>query len=278
MIDKISVLTADIDDTLCPKGGNLMPVTRAAIQRMHREGVLFGPASGRPMDRRILDKADEWELGFPFDFAIGMNGGELYDLADDTIERYYPLQPEQIRTILTFLQPIDTNALVYVNGYDRIAALYMDDFLIDSQKRNHSHVETGGIDLLAEVPTGKIECHMKPDAYKQFLSIIGQYEDESWTWVKTFEGYGHFTVEFLDPRVNKGVALKKYSEKHNIPLSEFIAFGDMENDIGLLREAGWGVALRNGSDATKAVAQDITEFEVTEDGVGKYLEKHWFSR
>ena len=75
-----------------------------------------------------------------------------------------------------------------------------------------------------------------------------------------------------------GVALIKYSERYQIPLDEFICFGDMENDIGLLKEAGWGVCLVNGSDATKAVAQAVTEYPVEEDGVGRYLEDHWFNR
>ena len=57
-----------------------------------------------------------------------------------------------------------------------------------------------------------------------------------------------------------------------------MAFGDMDNDIGLLKEAGWGVCLVNGADATKAVAQAITEYPVDQDGVGRYLEDHWFSR
>ena len=255
-----------------------MPLTRSAIQRMHAQGVLFGPASGRPMDRRILAKAEEWELGFPFDFAIGMNGGELYDLSDGTIEKFYPLQPDQIRTIVEFLEKMDLNPLVYVSGYDHIAALRMDDFLADSQRRNHSHVVTGEARFMYEVPTGKIEVHILPEQMPQLIEEAEKHADPDWTWVKTFEGYGHVTIEFLNPRVNKGVALKRYSEKHNIPLSEFIAFGDMENDIGLLQEAAWGVCLLNGSDAVKAIADDITEYDVANDGVGRYLEKHWFSR
>ena len=37
MIRKISVFAADIDGTLAEKGGDLMPKTRAAIQRLHNE-------------------------------------------------------------------------------------------------------------------------------------------------------------------------------------------------------------------------------------------------
>ena len=278
MINKLSVVAADIDGTLCPKGENLMPKTRAALQRLHQEGVLFGPASGRPFDRRILAKAEEWGLGFEFDFAIGMNGGDLYIREDDEIEKYYLLGKKDIKAILSQICHLDLNAIIYVNGYDEIAALRMDDFLRDSIKRNHSHVEVGDVDFLSRFDTGKIEIHLKPEDQNELIACIDKIKSDHWTWVKTFEGYGHVTIEIQDPHVNKGLALQKLSEKKNIPLSEFMAFGDMDNDIGLVREAGWGVCLLNGCDETKAAANDITEFDVTHDGVGNYLEKHWFNR
>ena len=107
------------------------------------------------------------------------------------------------------------------------------------------------------------------DEYKSYLELNSGKED---------------AVEKLDSLVNAGkFKHQKYDSKlavrtlmQNKKLSEL--FGDMENDIGLLREAGWGVCLINGSDATKAVAQAITEYSVEEDGVGKYLEMHWFNR
>ena len=44
-------------------------------------------------------------------------------------------------------------------------------------------------------------------------------------------------------------------------MEEIIAFGDMDNDLGLLKEAGWGVCLKNGCDACKQIA-DILEKEL----------------
>ncbi len=277
MIRKLSVLAADIDGTLCPKGELLMPKTKAAIQRLHQEGVLFGPASGRPFDKRILQKAEEWDLGFEFDFAIGMNGGDLYDRETDSVDHFYLLKKEDIHEIISRIDHLDLNAIVYVSGYDNIAALRMDDFLRDSIKRNHSHVEIGDVDFLSRYDTGKIELHLKPEDKDELVSLFPDIDEKSYHWVKTFEGFNHVTIEFQDSRVNKGVALEKLSEKKNIPLSQFMAFGDMDNDIGLVRTAGWGVALLNGCDATKAAANDVTEYDVHNDGMGRYIEDRWFS-
>ena len=278
MIEKISVMAADIDGTLCPKGENLMPKTRAAIQRLHREGVKFGTASGRPLDQRTLDKAKQWELGFDFDFAIGMNGGELYDAVSGEYERFYMIQPETIRRILKEICMFDLNAIVYRRGYDEIYALRMDDFLRDSIRRNKSHVEIGDPDFLSRWPTGKIEVHMKPKDRDQVMEKVKTIPGDDFHSVITFENDFHITLEFQDPRVNKGLALRMYSEEHGIPLDEFIAFGDMDNDIALLEAAGWGVCLKNGSPGAMAAADSVTEYGVLEDGIGRWLQKHWFDR
>ena len=84
-------------------------------------------------------------------------------------------------------------------------------------------------------------------------------------------------IEFMDPRVNKGMALQKYSLRNQIPIEEIIAFGDMDNDKEMLKEAGWGVCLCNGSDVSKAMANAITEYPCTQDGMGRYLQKYILS-
>ena len=80
----------------------------------------------------------------------------------------------------------------------------------------------------------------------------------------------------MDPRIGKGLALEMYAKRRGIPLNEVMAFGDLENDVSLLKKAGWGVCLKNGSDETKAAANDVTEYDVSMDGVGRYLDDHWF--
>ena len=272
MIKNIKVFAADIDGTLVNKGKEMHPGTRDALIRLHREGVRIGVASGRPLDHRTIEKNKEWNLPFEFDFAIGMNGGDLYDRETGEYEHFYVLEPETVREILTFIAPLDVNAIVYENGYDLVRALRMDDFMRGSIARNHSIVEIGGIDELSSRPTGKIEVQYKPDIAEQVLSVVDAHPSDKWIAVRTYIG----TVEFLDPHINKGMALEKYAQRYNIPMSETIAFGDMENDIELLQYAGWGVCLKNGSDATKAAADDITEYPVEEDGIGRYLQKHWF--
>ena len=275
MIRKMTAFVADIDGTLVNKGKEMLPRTREALERLHRQGVLIGPASGRPLDRRTLDKNKEWGLSFEFDLAIGMNGGDLWDrFHSDEIRHFYTLKKDTIREILSFMAPLDINAIVYDNGYDHVCALRMDEFMAASRDRNHSIVEIGGIDLLSCRDTGKIEVHYRPEIEDEIMAVVNAHPSDKWISVHTYTG----TVEFMDPRVNKGMGLHMFADSNNIPIEEIIGFGDMENDLELIREAGWGVCMLNGCDACKEIADDITEYEVSDDGIGRYLEDHWFNQ
>ena len=56
------------------------------------------------------------------------------------------------------------------------------------------------------------------------------------------------------------------------------AFGDTTNDNEMLEVSGLGVCMINGSDDTKAVADDITLKSNNEDGVGDYLRTHFLDK
>lgn len=81
-------------------------------------------------------------------------------------------------------------------------------------------------------------------------------------------------MELQNTSVTKGSGITHFCHEHNIPFSSVIAFGDAENDIEMLKCAGWSVCLKNGMDDVKAITDDITEYTSSEDGVGKYLFQH----
>ena len=275
-MSEFKVIAADIDGTLCVKGGDLMPLTRDALKELHAKGIKFGLATGRPVDSRILSFSTKWNLDFEFDFVIGMNGGELFDYSTGKINKYYLLSKENVRKILSFLPLNDerVNAIVYVNGYDEVRCLRMNNSMIHSKKRNHSNIVVGDVEALCEFDTAKIEVQFHGSQRDEMLKIVNENQDPAWTMIQTFWDEDHCTFEFQDPRVNKGVGLEKYCERHDIPLEEVLSFGDQENDIGLIKTAGYGVCLSNGADETKSYAQAITEHDVLDDGVGHWLYDH----
>lgn len=266
MDKKFQAIISDIDGTLVTKGEKLMPKTKQALETLHKQGVKIGLASGRPFDRRLQEFSDFWGLDFDFDVIIGMNGGDLWVKGEEPVH-FYPLKKEHVKEILELLEPIDHNAIVYRNGYDEVESTRMDEFMRWSIERNRSHVTVVDKDEMASKDTGKLEVHYNPDQHEELMELLKNYPETEWKAVITYPG----TIEFQDKRIDKGMALREYEKMTGIPTEEILAFGDMDNDMDLLKQAGWGVCLLNGSEITKEAADEITKSDVKHDGVGEWL-------
>ena len=270
MIDKVSLVVADVDGTINVKGSQPMPRTVAALDALHERGILFGTASGRPLDHRALDKAREWGLGFEFDVAIGMNGGDVWDRWHEGVEHLMLLEREYVAQICEFMWPLDCNVIVYENAYDHVLVKRRDRKLGESMERNHTVVEDATIQMMSAKDTGKIEIQYEEWAEEEVRAAVRAHASEHWATTMTFPG----TVEFMKPGLNKGVGLRRLAERLDIPLAEVVAIGDMDNDVDMISAAGWGVCMANGSELAKAAAKDVTAYPVLEDGFGRYFEEH----
>ncbi len=273
MIDKITAVIADVDGTLSNKGDIPLPRTLAALERIHERGIMFGTASGRPLDHRSTYKAHDWGLSFEFDLAIGMNGGDLWDKNHEGVEHIMLLSKDYIQEICEFMWPLDCNVIVYEDAYDHVLVKRNDEKLEASVGRNHSKVDFATPAEMALKDTGKIEIQYNeniPGLEEEIMGVIAAHPSPYWSSVKTFFG----TVEFMTPGLDKGVGLRRYAERNAIPIDQIMAVGDMNNDVAMIAAAGWGVCMANGCDEAKAVANAITEYPVDADGFGRYMEDH----
>lgn len=80
-------------------------------------------------------------------------------------------------------------------------------------------------------------------------------------------------VDIIPADGGKGKAVEKILEYYHFDRSEAIAFGDGNNDIEMLQSVGTGVAMANGSERLKAVADDVCG-HITEDGIYYYCLEH----
>ena len=83
--------------------------------------------------------------------------------------------------------------------------------------------------------------------------------------VTTVSG-GYNNLEFTRADVNKGVGLQKMAQLLDIPVTQTMAVGDTENDLAIIRAAGFGVAMGNATAAVKSAADYVTTSN-DEDGV-----------
>lgn len=278
---QVSLIIADVDNTLrgireelFVNGENIhtiSPGLKHAFMELHERGVRLAIASGRPLWQELMDHHTEWELPFQFDAIIGLNGGEVYDHSTGETKRYHPLTPQQIQKIVTGMEPFSDSPMIYCQGYE--LTYHPDEVMVARAAKHHTKVvEAKRLEELWKDPTAKV-------LYRQAdPQIIAQMEAYAKAHI-TDEGICCFmttpeNLEFQSPLVNKGTGLKAYCDAHHIPLDQVIAFGDSENDMPMLQEAGWSVAVANAIEAVKEAADDVTEFDVYHNGVGNYLQTH----
>jgi len=263
----VKLVIADIDRTIVNEDKVMMPLTYKAFNELHKQGVLLGIASGRPCGEHLAGRAKGFNFDFQFDVLIGMNGGQMWDTINDKHSEYYPLKKEYIKEIMEFMDPTGINCYVYRG--DSTLCRWDDERMRASEKRNGEPMVIATCDEdMWEKDNNKLlyRCATPEDADRAFECATA-HPSEHYQFFKT----APVMVEFQDPRVNKGVALEAFCKENNISLDQVIAFGDAENDNEMLKVAGLGVCLLNGSDSTKEASDAITDYDFNNDGVGHYL-------
>ena len=99
--------------------------------------------------------------------------------------------------------------------------------------------------------------------------------EQAWQELKRFDslelvGSLKYNIEINAAGVNKGKGLLELGGILGISREEIMAFGDGDNDIAMLREVGFGVAMENADEEVKAVADYVTGSN-DEDGVAKAI-------
>ncbi len=268
--DAIRLVLCDIDGTLYDWDRILSPRTIADINRLHEEGYAFGIASGRPYEE-LIHYAEDWGFSFPFDIIIGLNGAELYIERTRKLYSYYKLSRETLKKTMEVMSRFEANPFMYWHG--KLLAVKMDAMIIKSSKTSQREIVIAKdpSELYAEENV-KIMFRMSEEETARAEAWLAEHPDPDYAAFKTQSTL----IEFMDPRLSKGFAIREMQKLGEYEPHEILAFGDTTNDNSMLEEAGWGVCLANGSDDTKACADDVTRYSCRDDGFADYLESWLF--
>ena len=266
------VIAADIDRTLRDRNVDFPDINREAFQKLHERGVKLGLASGRPLWQKLMEHAKEWNLGFEFDFIIGLNGGEIYDAETDEIIKLNPLQPDTIKEIILGMAPSRCNPFIYREGY--MLSQWDDDLIRQSAARNKNESRTvRNIEEFWQEPVGKImyRTHTVEEMETVAEPLAKKIETDVFFSFKTRVDL----IEFQDRRNNKGNGLLEYCRRHGISMEDVMTFGDAENDLEMMKMSGYSVCLCNGMPENKAIADAVTEYPADEGGFGHWIFDHY---
>ncbi|SFB02003.1 hypothetical protein SAMN05216266_103322 [Amycolatopsis marina] len=270
-MDRPLLIASDVDGTLLNPAERLSPRTAAVVHQVAEEGVPFILVTGRP-PRWIAPVAGPARLD---GYAVCANGAVLYEIGTDRVVSVHGLAPVVLHDIADALEDALPGCRLAAERAGR-SALDKDlrPFVIEPNYHNPWGDAEG-----TTAPRAEVLGHT---AVKLLVSARGMTSDEMADAARTVLrdavditfSTGSGLIEISAPGITKAAGLAEVAGKFSVSAEQTIAFGDMPNDLAMLRWAGHGVAMANAHPAVLEAADEITAPN-SEDGVAQVLER-WF--
>jgi len=263
------LIASDVDGTLLDPADRVPPRAVAAIARLRASGVAFVLVTGRP-PRWIPPVYDL--LGEP-GLAVCANGAVLYDAMADRVLGATTLDVPTLTDLVAAVGAALPDAGLAVEHVGERAA--DDTFVADAAYRHawegfDSVAIVDRADLLERPAVKLLVRNVGLDSAAMAAALapaVGDAADVTWS-------HPGGLIEMASPGITKAVGLAEVADRLGIAAADVLAFGDMPNDLEMLRWAGHGVAMGNAHPALKSVADEVTAGNA-EDGVAEILER-WF--
>ncbi|MGE3285723.1 MAG: HAD family hydrolase [Pseudonocardia sp.] len=263
------LVATDVDGTLLDPSERVPPRSVAVIDRLRASGTEFVLATGRPP--RWIPPVTE-QLGSEC-LAVCANGAVLYDGVTDRVVWSRALDVDTLAALAA--AAVEALPLSGV-AVERVPTRAFDTDETFLAEPDYLHAWPGKLHVAsrAEVlsePAVKllVRCPGLSSAamVTALEPLIGELADATFS---TPNGL----VELAVPGVTKATGLAEVARRLGIAREDVVAFGDMPNDLEMLRWAGHGVAMGNADPALKEIADEITA-DHGEDGLAVVLER-WF--
>lgn len=264
VLQAIRLVATDLDGTLLRPGAVISPRTYTTLQRTQQAGIIIVLVSARPprVLRQIARGANVSGI------AICCNGALIYDLDHEAIIQHTPLVAETVSSLIQSLRrEIPDLCFACESGltFKCEPAFYQ---LQKRLLRKHAPPYIGDALTFCDGPVTKLLILHPTYTVEDLHTRTAHITRDGVTVALT----GSPFLEISAPGVHKAWALASLCQQLHIAPAEVMAFGDMPNDLSMLRWAGHGVAVANAHPLLLAEADEVTRSN-REDGVALVLER-----
>jgi Cof subfamily protein (haloacid dehalogenase superfamily) len=261
----VRLVALDLDGTLLRRDGTISTSTLGTLRVAQARGLTLLFVTARPPRRtRLISAAGELSA-----LAICGNGSILYDLKTDTLLHQERLCAEHASLIVESLRAAVPDVAFAVElgleyGCDANYSIMSEH----SHDRGDPRMRRADALTLCREGVTKLIVQQLDWPLPELLAMVRAFA--SFRATVTHSG-SHF-VEVAAPGVSKASALQAYCGARGISSREVMAFGDMPNDLPMLRWAGCGIAVANAHPAVLAAADFVTRSNDA-DGVAHALRR-----
>ncbi len=261
---KQHLIVLDLDGTLLTSNQQISTYTKETLFKAKEAGHQVMIATGRPFRASQL-YYKELHLTTPI---VNFNGAFIH----------HPLVPEwnHVHTPINMDVVNDVVHSVHKYEYENLIAEIKDDVYLHNDDRSLMKILGSGdplivagnlMETLPDNPTSLLI-----QAAEENVSLIRAHLHDVHAELIEHRRWGapFSVVEIVRKGLNKAVGIDYIAKQMGIPKDRIIAFGDEDNDLEMIDYAGIGVAMGNGINDLKSIANEIT-LGNNDDGIGHFL-------
>ncbi len=266
-----TLIATDVDGTLLDEHERVTPRTAAAVRAAVDAGTRFVLATGRP-PRWVRPVVEQ--LGFA-PMSVCANGAVIYDPETDRIISARMLSVAALAALAEMAARVIPGVGLAVERIGRSAHDAATPQFVSSPGYEHAWLNPDNTEV-------SLEDLLSAPAVKLLIRKAGARSDDLAAALAPHIGVeGDLTystndglIEVLPRGLSKATGIAEIAGPLGIEASDVVAFGDMPNDIPMLRWAGLGVAMGNAHPDALAAADEVTAPN-TDDGLARMLERWW---
>lgn len=268
----IKMVGLDLDGTLLNSKKKISEHTRKVLEKAIEEGCVVLISTGRPLSAVAKEVLELKGLKY----AVTVNGAKIENLESGEVMLSKPVPFNLATEVLDMCYEYDcipeliTGDKIYTRAdcLSHLEDYYANDSMIDYVLNTRTPVDD--VREMLEKTKQPIDK----------LRAVFRYQEERMEARKRLEAMPELVIansSSVDLEINivgadKGTGLLWLGRQLGIQKEEIMACGDSYNDYEMLKAVGFAVAMENGEESVKAIADYVTDTN-DNDGVAKAFEK-----
>ena len=268
----IRMIGVDLDGTLLNSEKQLTAYTREVLKKAIEQEVAVVVATGRPFS----GVPDELKHFPGMRYAQTANGARILDMQKQKVVYENLLSGEIAEKVIDILKRhhaiheffVDGVGYMNEDGLKNVYAYFEDPHMAEYLQSTRIPVK----DVKEKLQTMKCEVDKLQGIFRNQKDKQEALEELNTLSGIVVTAAMDNNLEINKEGTNKGLGLLQLGKSLGISREEIMACGDGGNDVEMLKEVGFAIAMANAYDPVKTAADFVTVSN-DEDGVAKAIER-----
>ncbi len=248
----------DLDMTLLDhKTMTITPSALYGIRKLKEQGHLIAICSGRDME-------SSWSHGFAemvgADAIVQSNGQKV--TVGTKVLREQVMEPELVKRLIRYGE--EQKICIGFNIGEK-GAFVLPEIVREREKRTFGRCDREFIPVSALIDE-KLYALVLFGRDPEDTAACARKIEETFSEIKCALFSGNAGADVIRRGTSKAEGIACLLEHYGMKFSDVVAFGDSMNDLEMIREAGYGIAMGNAVSPLKEQADFITK-PIGEDGI-----------